>query len=206
MTNVFCYVTDNHELSNSSTHSEFVSHLSAQTSINRPNVTDRTENSSDTFQSPAIAKTSEKINVPKIKEIRKSEQHSELILEPKSEYVDEEGNDSVEDLTLEDEEMDDMDQSQAGPSHGGEGSSQGMSTLITFYFLFAHNIQYNLCSSSGFAGWHNMGGDRTQDEVFMAAQDAAAGHRDSQGKILGFSYFGSSPSSSEEMLNYNYKS
>ncbi|XP_026480905.1 longitudinals lacking protein, isoforms A/B/D/L-like isoform X2 [Ctenocephalides felis] len=147
---------DNHELSNSSTHSEFVSHLSAQTSINRPNVTDRTENSSDTFQSPAIAKTSEKINVPKIKEIRKSEQHSELILEPKSEYVDEEGNDSVEDLTLEDEEMDDMDQSQAGPSHGGEGSSQG------------------------FAGWHNMGGDRTQDEVFMAAQDAAAGHRDSQ--------------------------
>uniref|UniRef100_A0A6M2DUY3 Putative longitudinals lacking protein isoform a/b/d/l-like isoform x3 n=1 Tax=Xenopsylla cheopis TaxID=163159 RepID=A0A6M2DUY3_XENCH len=147
---------DNHELSNSSTHSEFVSHLSAQSSINRPSITDRTENSTDTFQSPAIAKTTEKLNVPKVKEIRKSEQHSELILEPKSEYVDEEGNDSVEDLTLEDEDMDDMDQSQAGPSHGGEGSSQG------------------------FAGWHNMGGDRTQDEVFMAAQDAAAGHRDSQ--------------------------
>lgn len=48
---------------------------------------------------------------------------SELLIEPKSEYED--GNDeAVEDLTMADEElMEDLEQ--AGPSHGGEGSSQG---------------------------------------------------------------------------------
>lgn len=48
---------------------------------------------------------------------------SELLIEPKSEYED--GNDeAVEDLTMAEEDlMDDMEQ--AGPSHGGEGSSQG---------------------------------------------------------------------------------
>jgi hypothetical protein len=52
-------------------------------------------------------------------------QESELMIEPKNEYddddEDEDGN--VEDLTMDDEMMDDLDQ--AGPSHGGEGSSQG---------------------------------------------------------------------------------
>ena len=49
--------------------------------------------------------------------------HSELLIEPKSEYDD--GQDeTVEDLTLDDEELlEDLDQ--AGPSHGGEGSSHG---------------------------------------------------------------------------------
>ncbi|XP_063707802.1 longitudinals lacking protein, isoforms F/I/K/T-like isoform X2 [Culicoides brevitarsis] len=55
------------------------------------------------------------------------ETHSELMIEPKNEYdddEDDEGNEPVEDLTLDDEDMmDDMDQ--AGPSHGGEGSSSG---------------------------------------------------------------------------------
>lgn len=47
--------------------------------------------------------------------------HDDL-LEPKNEY--DEDNENVEDLTLDDEELlDDLDQ--AGPSHGGEGSSQG---------------------------------------------------------------------------------
>lgn len=48
---------------------------------------------------------------------------SELLIEPKSEYED--GNDeTVEDLTMDDEELlEDLEQ--AGPSHGGEGSSQG---------------------------------------------------------------------------------
>lgn len=51
------------------------------------------------------------------------QQHSELLIEPKSEYDD--GQDEpVEDLTLDDEELlEDLEQ--AGPSHGGEGSSQG---------------------------------------------------------------------------------
>lgn len=48
-----------------------------------------------------------------------------MLIEPKSEYED--GNDeAVEDLTMGEEElMEDMEQ--AGPSHGGEGSSQGNS-------------------------------------------------------------------------------
>ena len=45
------------------------------------------------------------------------------LIEPKNEY-DESNEETVEDLTLDEEEMmDDLDQ--AGPSHGGEGSSQG---------------------------------------------------------------------------------
>lgn len=55
---------------------------------------------------------------------------SELLIEPKSEYED--GNDdAVEDLTMADEElMEDLEQ--AGPSHGGEGSSQGKQTRTPF--------------------------------------------------------------------------
>lgn len=52
------------------------------------------------------------------------------VIEPKHEYDD--GNDEpVEDLTLDEEEMlDDLDQ--PGPSHGGEGSSQGQFTFIWY--------------------------------------------------------------------------
>ncbi|XP_058466335.1 longitudinals lacking protein-like isoform X4 [Malaya genurostris] len=77
---------------------------------------------------------------------------SELMIEPKNEYDD--GQDeNVEDLTLDEEELlDDLDQ--AGPSHGGEGSSQG------------------------YAQWQM---EREQSEAFMAAQDAVGGqHRDAQ--------------------------
>ncbi|XP_031629847.1 longitudinals lacking protein, isoforms F/I/K/T-like isoform X2 [Contarinia nasturtii] len=77
---------------------------------------------------------------------------SELLIEPKSEYED--GNDeTVEDLTMADEElMEDMEQ--AGPSHGGEGSSQG------------------------YTQWQV---DRSQDEVYLATQEAGQ-HRDAQGQ------------------------
>jgi len=73
------------------------------------------------------------------------------LIEPKSEYED--GNDEpVEDLTMDDEDLlEDLEQ--AGPSHGGEGSSQG------------------------YAQWQV---DRSQDEVFLAAQEAAGQHRDAQ--------------------------
>ncbi|XP_031629849.1 longitudinals lacking protein, isoforms H/M/V-like isoform X4 [Contarinia nasturtii] len=79
---------------------------------------------------------------------------SELLIEPKSEYED--GNDeTVEDLTMADEElMEDMEQ--AGPSHGGEGSSQG------------------------YTQWQV---DRSQDEVYLATQEAGQ-HRDAQGKAV----------------------
>ena len=86
--------------------------------------------------------------VPIVKE--KLETHSELMLEPKSEYVDEMNEDSIEDLTLDDDDISNMEQMDdgAGPSHGnaGEGSSQG------------------------FGGWHM--GNQNQDEVFLAAQEA----------------------------------
>uniref|UniRef100_A0AAG5D3C8 BTB domain-containing protein n=1 Tax=Anopheles atroparvus TaxID=41427 RepID=A0AAG5D3C8_ANOAO len=78
----------------------------------------------------------------------------DLLIEPKSEYED--GQDeNIEDLTMDDEElMDELDQ--AGPSHGGDVSSQG------------------------YAQWPL---DREQNEAFLAAQDAVGGqHRDAQGK------------------------
>ncbi|XP_068892648.1 longitudinals lacking protein, isoforms H/M/V isoform X3 [Tenebrio molitor] len=97
--------------------------------------------------------------VPIIKE--KIETHTELMLEPKSEYVDEMNEDSIEDLTLDDDDISNMESMDdgAGPSHGnaGEGSSQG------------------------FGGWHM--GNQSQDEVFLAAQEAVGAHRDSQGLI-----------------------
>ena len=54
------------------------------------------------------------------------------LLEPKNEY--DEDNENVEDLTLDDEELlDDLDQ--AGPSHGGEGSSQGKQLKLKLRLL-----------------------------------------------------------------------
>ncbi|XP_031346985.1 longitudinals lacking protein, isoforms A/B/D/L isoform X18 [Photinus pyralis] len=98
--------------------------------------------------------------VPIIKE--KLETHTELMLEPKAEYVEEMNEDSIEDLTLDDDDVSNLDMSNdgAGPSHGnaGEGSSQG------------------------FGGWHM--GNQNQDEVFLAAQEAVGAHRDSQGHFL----------------------
>ncbi|XP_063228441.1 longitudinals lacking protein-like isoform X2 [Bacillus rossius redtenbacheri] len=89
--------------------------------------------------------------------VQKVEPPAEVLLEPKAEYLDEDVNeDSVEDLTLDDDDDLDMsmDHAQPGPSHGGEGSSQG------------------------YAPWHI--GDQSRDEVFMAAQEAVGAHRDSQ--------------------------
>ncbi|XP_046992616.1 longitudinals lacking protein, isoforms F/I/K/T isoform X8 [Schistocerca americana] len=90
--------------------------------------------------------------------VHKVEPQTEPLLEPKSEYLEEVNDDSVEDLTL-DDDMDDMDQPRAGPSHGGEGSSS---------------------QGTGFAPWHVTATDRSTDEVFMAAQEAVGAHRDSQ--------------------------
>jgi len=54
-----------------------------------------------------------------------NKQESELMIEPKNEYDDDDDDEdgNVEDLTMDDEMLEDLDQ--AGPSHGGEGSSQG---------------------------------------------------------------------------------
>ncbi|XP_065162280.1 longitudinals lacking protein, isoforms F/I/K/T isoform X7 [Atheta coriaria] len=89
------------------------------------------------------------------------ETHSELMLEPKAEYMDEMNEDSIEDLTLDDEELSNMEQMDegAGPSHGNVGEASGQ----------------------GF-GWHM--GNQSQDEVFLAAQEAVGAHRDSQGPSI----------------------
>ncbi|XP_044747950.1 longitudinals lacking protein, isoforms H/M/V isoform X6 [Coccinella septempunctata] len=96
--------------------------------------------------------------IPQVPIKEKIETHTELMLEPKSEYVEEMNEDSIEDLTLDDDDMSNMEHmgDGAGPSHGnmGEGSSQG------------------------FGSWHL--GNQSQDEVFLAAQEAVGAHRDSQ--------------------------
>ncbi|XP_056648397.1 longitudinals lacking protein, isoforms A/B/D/L isoform X11 [Diorhabda carinulata] len=151
---------DNHDASNSSeSHSlpaQSIPMLPAITKMNA-DVPDQVETKSEILtRHKQIEDTIPQ--VPIIKE--KIETHTELMLEPKSEYVDEMNEDSIEDLTLDDDDLSNMEQvdDQAGPSHGaGEGSSQG------------------------FGGWHM--GNQSQDEVFLAAQEAVGAHRDSQGKI-----------------------
>ncbi|XP_037035556.1 longitudinals lacking protein isoform X3 [Bradysia coprophila] len=103
---------------------------------------------------PPAQRQKHDMDVSHIKEKMQST-HSELLIEPKNEYDD--GQDeTVEDLTLDDEELlEDLDQ--AGPSHGGEGSSQG------------------------YAQWQV---GQNQDEVFLAAQEAAGQHRDAQDESI----------------------
>ncbi|XP_050324040.1 longitudinals lacking protein, isoforms A/B/D/L-like isoform X3 [Bactrocera neohumeralis] len=83
---------------------------------------------------------------------------AEMVIEPKSEYEEEGNEETVEDLTLDDEEMgmDDLDQN-AGTSQAGEGSSQG------------------------YAPWQH---DRSQDELLLAPQEAQ--QRDPQGTSDGY--------------------
>lgn len=75
--------------------------------------------------------TSASSDLPQVPIKEKLETHSELILEPKSEYIEEDMNeDSVEDLTLDDDDVSqmeqEMDHARPGPSHGsGDGSAQG---------------------------------------------------------------------------------
>ncbi|CAG9864651.1 unnamed protein product [Phyllotreta striolata] len=149
---------DNHDASNSSeSHS-----LPAQNIPSLPTVTKMNADVPDQLESQSEIltrhKQSDELSQVPIKE--KIETHTELILEPKSEYVEEMNEDSVEDLTLDDDDLSNMEQMDdgAGPSHGnagGEGPSQG------------------------FGGWHM--GNQSQDEVFLAAQEAVGAHRDSQG-------------------------
>ncbi|XP_044737209.1 longitudinals lacking protein, isoforms H/M/V isoform X41 [Chrysoperla carnea] len=103
-------------------------------------------------------KTKTEENMPQVPLKQKLEPHSELMLEPKSEYIEEDMNDdSIEDLTLDDDELD-MDHNRPGPSHGGQGDG----------------------SNQGF-GWQM---DPSQDETFMAAQEAVGQHRDAQGTLF----------------------
>lgn len=120
---------DNHDASNSSeSHSlpaQNIPTLPAVTKMNA-DVPEQVETKSEILT--RHKQTDEMPQVPIIKE--KIETHTELMLEPKSEYVDEMNEDSIEDLTLDDDDLSNMEQMDdgAGPSHGntGEGSSQGL--------------------------------------------------------------------------------
>ncbi|XP_025421336.1 longitudinals lacking protein, isoforms A/B/D/L-like isoform X24 [Sipha flava] len=82
------------------------------------------------------------------------------LIEPKTEYLEEMNNeDSIEDLTLDDDDdMDNsMDMSRAGPSHDNSNQSFGQWPIT---------------------------GNQSTDEVFMSAQEAVGAHRDTQVKPL----------------------
>ncbi|KAK9878052.1 hypothetical protein WA026_020680 [Henosepilachna vigintioctopunctata] len=98
-------------------------------------------------------KSSEEIpQVPIIKE--EIETHTELMLEPKSEYVEEINEDSIADLTLDDDDMSNLEQmdDRARVSQGlmGVGSSQS------------------------FGAFHL--GNQSQDDVFLKIQETIAAH------------------------------
>ncbi|XP_029036947.1 longitudinals lacking protein-like isoform X21 [Osmia bicornis bicornis] len=136
---------------------------------------------------------------------------NDSLIEPKSEYMDdpEEG---VEDLTL-DDDMNDLnemepDNNRAGPSHDPSQHPAGIG---------AWHVTGDRSNAGGVVG-SVAGAPGTTDEVFLAAQEAAQAHRDSQGPMdqsgsfsfqdqarsmdqssqLGFSWIGKKPSNTSD--------
>ncbi|XP_068990539.1 protein tramtrack, beta isoform isoform X19 [Neodiprion pinetum] len=106
--------------------------------------------------------------------IEKPEPNDNLI-EPKSEYL-EDPEESVEDLTLDDDMNDlnemEQDNPRAGPSHD-PSQHPGLASW---------HVTGDRSNAGGVVG--AVGGTPgTTDEVFLAAQEAAQAHRDSQGNI-----------------------
>ncbi|XP_076222200.1 uncharacterized protein LOC116434039 isoform X19 [Nomia melanderi] len=98
---------------------------------------------------------------------------NDSLIEPKSEYL-EDPEESVEDLTLDDDMNDlnemDGDNNRAGPSHD-PSQQPGMS---------AWHVIRDRNNAGGVVG-SVAGATGPTDEVFLAAQEAAQAHRDSQG-------------------------
>lgn len=53
---------------------------------------------------------------------------------------------------------------------------------VFFFIVNLFGLSKFLWTVTGFGGWHM--GNQSQDEVFLAAQEAVGAHRDSQGKIF----------------------
>ncbi|XP_011640011.1 longitudinals lacking protein, isoforms A/B/D/L isoform X21 [Pogonomyrmex barbatus] len=111
--------------------------------------------------------------------LEKPEPNDNLI-EPKSEYLDD-AEEGVEDLTL-DEEMNDFndteqDNSRAGPSHDTAQHTAGLGSW---------HVTGDRSNAGGVVG-SVAGAAGTTDEVFLAAQEAAQAHRDSQDAFLKWS-------------------
>ncbi|XP_076395644.1 uncharacterized protein LOC100880436 isoform X14 [Megachile rotundata] len=105
--------------------------------------------------------------------LEKPEPNDNLI-EPKSEYM-EDPEEAVEDLTL-DDDMNDLnemepDNNRAGPSHDPSQHPAGIG---------AWHVTGDRSNAGGVVG-SVAGAPGTTDEVFLAAQEAAQAHRDSQG-------------------------
>ncbi|XP_043527229.1 longitudinals lacking protein-like isoform X23 [Frieseomelitta varia] len=105
--------------------------------------------------------------------LEKPEPNDNLI-EPKSEYL-EDPEESVEDLTLDDDMNDlnemEQDNNRAGPSHDPSQHPAGIG---------AWHVTGDRSNAGGVVG-SVAGAPGTTDEVFLAAQEAAQAHRDSQG-------------------------
>ncbi|XP_076644891.1 uncharacterized protein LOC143354555 isoform X17 [Halictus rubicundus] len=99
---------------------------------------------------------------------------NDSLIEPKSEYL-EDPEESVEDLTLDDDMNDlsemDGDNNRAGPSHDPSQHPAGIG---------AWHVTGDRSNAGGVVG-SVAGAPGTTDEVFLAAQEAAQAHRDSQG-------------------------
>ncbi|XP_043789501.1 longitudinals lacking protein, isoforms A/B/D/L isoform X21 [Apis laboriosa] len=107
--------------------------------------------------------------------LEKPEPNDNLI-EPKSEYLEDQ-EESVEDLTLDDDMNDlnemEQDNNRAGPSHDPSQHPAGIG---------AWHVTGDRSNAGGVVG-SVAGAPGTTDEVFLAAQEAAQAHRDSQGTI-----------------------
>ncbi|XP_068976265.1 uncharacterized protein LOC117160031 isoform X42 [Bombus vancouverensis nearcticus] len=101
---------------------------------------------------------------------------SDNLIEPKSEYL-EDPEESVEDLTLDDDMNDlnemEQDNNRAGPSHDPSQHPAGIG---------AWHVTGDRSNAGGVVG-SVAGAPGTTDEVFLAAQEAAQAHRDSQGYV-----------------------
>ncbi|XP_060814411.1 longitudinals lacking protein, isoforms H/M/V-like isoform X3 [Bombus pascuorum] len=101
---------------------------------------------------------------------------SDNLIEPKSEYL-EDPEESVEDLTLDDDMNDlnemEQDNNRAGPSHDPSQHPAGIG---------AWHVTGDRSNAGGVVG-SVAGAPGTTDEVFLAAQEAAQAHRDSQGCV-----------------------
>ncbi|XP_076222207.1 uncharacterized protein LOC116434039 isoform X27 [Nomia melanderi] len=107
---------------------------------------------------------------------------NDSLIEPKSEYL-EDPEESVEDLTLDDDMNDlnemDGDNNRAGPSHDPSQQPAGMS---------AWHVIRDRNNAGGVVG-SVAGATGPTDEVFLAAQEAAQAHRDSQGYYCEWYYY-----------------
>ncbi|XP_053974115.1 longitudinals lacking protein, isoforms A/B/D/L-like isoform X8 [Hylaeus volcanicus] len=107
--------------------------------------------------------------------LEKPEPNDNLI-EPKSEYL-EDPEESVEDLTLDDDMNDlnemEQDNNRAGPSHDPSQHPAGIG---------AWHVTGDRSNAGGVVG-SVAGAPGTTDEVFLAAQEAAQAHRDSQDSL-----------------------